>query len=339
MDADQLAEVFALADIPHARPSRGNMSVSCPLAPWRSPPHQGGRDRSPSLSVKCDPNGTSLWHCFCCDARGSVVSLFQWLIRLTGPGVYGAALELALKYDPEDRTHLPKREVEPEAPRPGPPVDLIRECVKKGVPKYVIEDRKIKYEVARAWWLGLDDSSGWVRKYGGPRVVFPVLDQTAKLVGAVGRYIGDIPEDDTRGLRRYVDYGFEKGMYLYGEHLAARDVRQFSRRAVVLTEGAFDVLRTVQNMQEAGPPQIPVVGGLTKTLSPEQAEKILDWGTRVVYLGQDGDEPGERGVATCRKMLAGRVMLFRIPVPPGKDLGALSADQWLAAFNGARPCQ
>lgn len=320
MDGQQLVEVLRAAGIPHRGQARRNLSISCPFARWRSPPHSTGADRSPSLSIKVNPGGLSPFFCWTCEEKGILVHMLERLEDLSGTPL-SEALMLARKYEGQAADRLVRDlrgEKPPPVPEPGgPPLDLIRSFLLK-IPQYAL-DRGLTLATCKAWYLGLDDSSGFVRKYGGPRLVFPVRDEVGKLVGAQGRLIGE--KDDRGG--KYVNYDFPKENYLYGEHVCAKAVRESERKAFILTEGPVDVLMTNQH-------GVPWVGGtMGKTVSVVQRDKVLSWGTRTVFLGYDGDAAGCMAAEKASRMFTGRALVYRMAIPEQSDLGGMMRKEQL----------
>lgn len=140
------------------------------------------------------------------------------------------------------------------------------------------------------------------------RLIFPIHDQTGRVIGFGGRTLGD---DRAKYLNTRQNALFDKGRNLYGIHLA-REAMSSTRRAVVV-EGYTDCIACQQSgIAEA-------VASLGTALTESQVDLLRRFCDEVILLF-DSDEAGETAadraisVALPRSI---RVKLARIP--DGKD--------------------
>ena len=145
------------------------------------------------------------------------------------------------------------------------------------------------------------------------RLLFPIHDVRARVVGFGGRLLGD-------GEPKYLnspDSGvFHKGQLLYNLHQAKQAIRQAEFAVVV--EGYFDALGLIQVGIEN------VVAPLGTGLTPDQATLLRRF-TEPVVLLYDADAPGMRASFRAADVLL-RVGL-RVSVatlPPGEDPDTLA---------------
>src|SRR5206468_860442 len=114
------------------------------------------------------------------------------------------------------------------------------------------------------------------------RLLFPIHDLRARVVGFGGRILG-------QGEPKYLNSPdtpiFHKGKLLYNLHVAKHTMRKAER--AILVEGYFDVLRlSLAGIEE-------VVAPLGTGLTAEQAQLVKRHAPHVILL-YDSDEPGRR---------------------------------------------
>ncbi len=112
------------------------------------------------------------------------------------------------------------------------------------------------------------------------RLLFPIHDLRARVVGFGGRILG---QGDPKYLNSPDTPIFHKGKLLYNLHVAKHAMRKAER--AILVEGYFDVLRlSLAGIEE-------VVAPLGTGLTPEQAQLVKRHAPHVILL-YDSDEPG-----------------------------------------------
>jgi DNA primase len=145
------------------------------------------------------------------------------------------------------------------------------------------------------------------------RLLFPIHDLRARVVGFGGRLLGD-------GEPKYLnspDSGvFHKGQLLYNLHQAKQAIRQAEFGVVV--EGYFDALGLVQVGIEN------VVAPLGTGLTPEQATLLRRF-TEPVVLLYDADAPGLRASFRAADVLLRAGLRVSVAtLPPGEDPDTLA---------------
>ena len=151
------------------------------------------------------------------------------------------------------------------------------------------------------------DDGSVVQRFRG-RLLFPIHDLRARVVGFGGRLLGD-------GEPKYLNSPdtpiFHKGRMLYNLHVAKHAIRKAER--AVLVEGYFDVLRVSQAGAEE------VVAPLGTGLTADQAALLGRYTSHVVLL-YDPDDAGLR--ATFRagdQLLRHRLRVSVATLPEGDD--------------------
>src|SRR5439155_1276321 len=114
------------------------------------------------------------------------------------------------------------------------------------------------------------------------RLLFPIHDQRARIVGFGGRILG---EGEPKYLNSPDTPIFHKGRLLYNLHAAKHAIRKAER--AILVEGYFDVLRlALAGVEE-------VVAPLGTGLTSDQAQLLQRHAPHVILL-YDSDEAGLR---------------------------------------------
>ncbi|HVT60061.1 MAG TPA: DNA primase [Thermoanaerobaculia bacterium] len=298
------------------------------------------KEKTPSFSV--DPV-QGLFYCFGCGAGGDAIKLHM----LTTGDDFPAAIEsLAGRHG----IPLPSRGSRPGA-RPERDLDgalaaaaafFAEQLRRSAAAARYLASRQVPAQLAERFGLGyapdgwrgliealvprvpLDDllAAGLVgraeKRDNEPydrfrhRLIFPIHNAAARLVGFGGRALGDDPA-------KYVNTSetdrFHKGHLLYGLHLAKREIRE-SRRGV-LVEGYFDVIATVACGREG------VVAGMGTALTAEQAKLLARYCDEVV-VAYDGDAAGETAFRRALPLLlAAGLGVRRAQLGPGQDPDSL----------------
>lgn len=319
MNLDLLLELLPKLGVEKVRTHErsGNLQISCPLARWT---HASGADNNPSCSIKIAPNDVSLFRCWACQERGTLVGLVAQLNRYRAGELEDLLKEVARveQLDLTTQVERAAKKYEPEAPKIAEQIRRIdfdvwsegeiADWVGK-VPKYAL-DRGISIETSREWQLGFD------RK--GKRLIFPVRRADGKLVGVTGRAIYE------NLAPKYKDYwGFEKSKYLYGENRIDPALGK-----LIVVEGFMDVLKLWTQGHRN------VVATMGASASAEQLRKIRDLGLDV-YMMQDGDRAGRTAREIFVSRLHGRVRLFDVPIPDDGDPDEMAPEDVSAALGAA----
>ncbi|PYP72873.1 MAG: hypothetical protein DMD36_01105, partial [Gemmatimonadetes bacterium] len=154
------------------------------------------------------------------------------------------------------------------------------------------------------------------------RLLFPIHDPRARVVGFGGRILGD-------GEPKYLNSPetpiFHKGKLLYNLHVAKHAMRRAERAIVV--EGYFDVLRLgLAGIEE-------VVAPLGTALTSDQAQLVKRYAPHVMLL-YDSDDPGLR--ATFRagdELLRQGLRVSVATLPAGEDPDTLAQRRGAAGLE------
>lgn len=312
------------------------------------------KEKTPSFSV--DPE-QGLFYCFGCGAGGDAIKLHM----LTSGDDFPAAIEnLAIRYG----IPLPSRAEarRPGAP-PERDVEgaltaaaefFTDQLRKSSFAQDYLERRKIPPELIEKFGLGYApdgwrnlvqalhrqvpladlEAAGLVgrseKRDGEPydrfrhRLMFPIHNQSGRLVGFGGRTLGDDPA-------KYVNTAeterFHKGFLLYGLHQAKKEIRETGR--AILCEGYFDVIGTVACGLEGA------VAGMGTALTPEQA-KLLSRFAEEVVVAYDGDNAGENAFRRALPILLSEGLAVRRARFPGNhDPDSLRLEAGEAAVRAA----
>ena len=165
------------------------------------------------------------------------------------------------------------------------------------------------------------DDGTLVPRFRG-RVLFPILDLRARVVGFGGRILG---EGEPKYLNSPETPIFHKGQMLYNLHAARHAMRKTER--AVLVEGYFDTIRlSLAGIEE-------VVAPLGTGLTSDQAELLRRHTAHVVLL-YDSDEAGLR--ATFRagdELLHHGLRVSVATLPEGEDPDTLVQHEGGAALE------
>jgi DNA primase len=140
------------------------------------------------------------------------------------------------------------------------------------------------------------------------RLMFPIHDASAHLVGFGGRLLGP-------GEPKYLNSSdseiFQKGRILYNLHQARNPIRRDER--AILVEGYFDALRLVAAGIEC------VVAPMGTALTEQQAEMLGKY-SRQVFLLYDSDAPGQKATFRAADVLLSKGLEVRVvTLPEGED--------------------
>lgn len=113
------------------------------------------------------------------------------------------------------------------------------------------------------------------------RIIFPIMDETGKVIGFGGRVLDDV-------LPKYLNSPdtplFRKGKHLYGLNLAKASIREQDR--IIIMEGYMDVITAHQHGLTN------VVGSLGTAFTPEQARLLMRY-TYNAHICFDADTAGQ----------------------------------------------
>jgi DNA primase len=302
---------------------------------FRGPcPFHGGTHRNFAVIPK-----KGMFYCFVCHEAGDVFTFFMKRLGMDYPG---AVREVARRVG----ITIPERG--PSGPDPREPLFTavaaaadwfarqLRESPEAEVARQYVASRHLDLETVLPLGLGyapkgkgfLDAMKGLgvrdevlleagllVKRDDGTlgprfrgRLLFPICDLRARVVGFGGRTLG---EGEPKYLNSPDTALFHKGKLLYNLHVAKHAIRKAER--AILVEGYFDVLRlSLAGIEE-------VVAPLGTGLTAEQAQ-LLKRHTAHLILLYDSDDAGLR--ATFRagdELLRERLRVSVATLPAGED--------------------
>jgi len=291
----------------------------CPL-----PNHQGKRN-SQSFSANLE---RGIFQCFGCGAKGNVIDFAGFMENLdpmNGRELRKAAILLRDRFAPDSRvskTHNPKagiKATQKEARQPQPdesalinhPLDFELKDLDREHP-YLL-GRRFTPETIAHFGLGFC-RRGLLKE----RVVIPLHDNEAKLIGYAGRVVDDalVSEENPRyrfpgkRTRNGTLHEFRKSLFLYNGF-------RFKEPAddLLVVEGFTSVWWFTQN----GLPR--VVSTMGADCSEKQAElisRLVEPGGRV-WIAPDVDKAGERHAQSLIAQIALHCSVRRIEMEPDKQ--------------------
>lgn len=312
------------------------------------------KEKTPSFSV--DPV-QGLFYCFGCGAGGDAIKLHM----LTTGDDFPAAIEnLAMRYGIPlpSRTEARFAGGSPERDLEGAlqaAAEFFKDQLRKSAfaLNYLRETRRIPPELVERFGLGYapegyknllsalhprishadleaagliarSERSGDLYDRFRNRLMFPIHNQSGRLVGFGGRTLGD---DKAKYVNTNETDRFHKGSLLYGLHLAKREIRESGQ--AILCEGYFDVIGTVACGLEGA------VAGMGTALTPEQT-KLLARYTEGVVVAYDGDSAGEGAFRRALPLLLAEGLgVRRARFPGSHDPDSLRLEEGEAAVRGA----
>jgi len=270
----------------------------CPLAPWT---HQSGRDTRASFGISVHEDDKSIFHCFTCHKRGTLVNLLERLEGYTGDDYTELKAQFSITEDLGPPLGEFGRRREREQETLGSPIssDYLRVYESPWAWKEArdyLNGRRISPSTCNRLQIQYDPDDR--------RILFPVFSTDGELYGFSGRAVDQDAEP------RIKDYhGLPKRLLLLGSHLIGR------AHYVMVVEGLFDYAW----LQELGFPAVALMG---TELTPGKAEILKQLG-KPIYCFTDNDDPGDAAAVSIADQLLAHVPVFGVDYPPGKADGFL----------------
>lgn len=253
------------------------------------------KEKTPSFSINLE---TGAWYCFGCHKKG----YFKKLVKLLKGDAYYDA-----KYKALDSVFSFKKKEEKK-------VEVLSEELLKTFDvshPYILSRLKNDYALINKYQIG------YSKEYDA--VTIPIRDINNKLLNVQLRHLG-------KGVK--CSYLFENGgkaSFLYNINNC------WDNDTIIITEGPFDVLRTIQN----GHPN--VIGLLGSVLTKEQISLINIYFTRIL-IAMDDDAAGKDGARQIYEAFNGKkeIKLLSLSSLDKKDLGDLTKqelDDLIASAN------
>lgn len=146
--------------------------------------------------------------------------------------------------------------------------------------------------------LIMKEKSGRIRDYFIARVIFPIKNESGRIIGFAGRTLD--PKNKVKYINSQGSTVYSKKNVLWGIYEAKSAIR--AEKALILVEGYTDVMMSHQHGY------FNTVGLCGSSLTPEHLVVIKKY-TRNLYLALDPDAAGEqatlRGIKIARKVFDG----------------------------------
>jgi len=271
------------------------VSIRCPLARWT---HAGGSDSSPSSGISVKDDDTSIFHCWTCGSKGTIVWLLRELEKYTGESFRKLINEIDagefLGGDLPEWGERKRKEVK-ETILDSAYLDLYDSAVGH----WYLRDRGVTDAVAKDLQLLVDPDDS----QGDERILFPIFTKNKELQGFTGRAVLSSVE-----LRIRDYHGLQKANALLGLHLV--DTNQ---PFVVLVEGLFDMAIVYQYGYS-------VVATLHAGVTVQQMAKLIDLGMPIVFMF-DNDEAGKKATDRAIELIGDRLPMSRVSYPERRVKG------------------
>jgi DNA primase len=271
----------------------GWVRTTCPFAAWR---HDGGHDTHPSFGVHIEEDGTSIFNCFGCKAKGPLVYLLNLMERYTGEDYKELRRdidnnELYMSVMPEWTEKTGVRKFAPLKPIDEHMLSIYPLATSSNpyLYKRYIESEQVIYDLE----LRIDPNNK-----GAERILFPVRGVDGKLYGFTGRATDD---EVTPKVRDY--FGLPKRQLLLGAHAINPE------QPVILVEGLFDYAM----MRQYGYQSMAV---MHSSITEQQAMILKDLGA-ALYIFFDNDKAGKIGAIQVEEVMKPYVPVWRISYPKG----------------------
>ena len=273
---------------------------SCLLAPYT---HEKGSDSTPSMGVSIHEDSKSIYHCFTCKEKGTLIHLLEKLEKFTGEDwsdlkdQFGASELFGAPVPAWGR----RRRAKDASERLGEPlsedyIDLYDPA--EGHP--YARERGIFRRTCRDLQLRIDPDNRGVE-----RLLFPVRDPRGRLFGFTGR------ATDKEGQPKVRDYhGLKKQLLLIGSHRVTPETKR-----IAITEGPVDWARLCQNLPY---PEIVPMGTLFSGLTNAQ-RAILKSISLPVMNFMDRDAAGQAGARDMAEQLLPHMPFLATKWPEGRS--------------------
>ena len=255
------------------------------------------------------------FHCFSCQAHGSVLDLVAAMERCT---IRQAArlLEdwfgMAAPCSVRGVCHERKQELIREKERVPEPLRFSLRPLDSG--HGYLRQRNIHAETAAHFGIGYYAGPGWLHG----RVVVPIHNERGQLLAYAGRSIDDVCP------KYKLPAGFPKSTVLFNLHRATARKQD----TVVVVERFFDCLK----VHQAGQPSVVALMGCH--LSAEQEELLLERFSHIVLM-LDGDPAGQRATLSIADQLLSRSTIDVVSLPDGRQPDQMSGEDIQRVLSAA----
>jgi DNA primase len=258
-------------------------------------------DTNPSCRVWLE---NETYSCFACGAKGDLAKLVAALERVNP--IEALVRIQQIMRDPESKfdgeliakIELTRRVKKPELDDkeaveqagyyffslPQPPWDSTSN-------HYMLNSRGFTPQTLKRFDVRINGSSEFP-------IIFPVVEN-GTFRGTMSRSL------DNRKDKYRMSKGMRKTEVLFGRVLPGLPV--------IVTEGAFDAMKTWQNLRALGMRGYGIASPLNWSASESQLDKLS--AASAILAAFDNDRPGEEGCELLRKRLGVRLPVVRLPIP------------------------
>ena len=263
------------------------------------PYHKDGNERKASAGISVK-DGT--FHCFTC---GKVRSFTQVLSHCLGNNDNGEVGKQWLINNLESN-EMETRLLESSLSRQNKEVEYVSE---EELDKYryyhpYMYKRKLTNDIIAKFDIGYDSEN--------KSITFPVRDKYGRCLFVARRRVD----------YKYFNYPSGAEKPLYGIYELDKNCK-----SLIICESMFNCLTCYVYGKKAI--------ALNGTGSKNQIEEISKLNVRVIYLGLDNDEAGDKGCYRIFEALKGRFIFYRLVCPDGKDINDLSKEEFDMVFKNA----
>lgn len=264
------------------------------------PFHKNGEERKPSAGIS---KKDGVFHCFTCGTVKNFTEVLSYCL-----GYYNDKGEKGKEWiiNNIEANELEQRQLPFNISREKPQNLFVEEQELDSYRYYhpYMFKRKLTREIVNKFDVGFDRETN--------SITFPVRDIRGNTLFIARRRV-DI---------KYFHYpsGVEKP--LYGIYELSKNAKE-----VIICESIFNALTCYVYGKEAL--------ALNGTGSREQIDRLLKLDVRVIYLGLDNDEAGNKGAERIYKKLKGHFIIYKMVVPKDKDINDLSKDEFDQVFYNA----
>ena len=285
-----------------------NIQVTCPY-------HKDGNEKKASAGISTKDG---VFHCFTCGKVRSFPQVLSYCLGVSDNGETGKQWLINNLESNEMQTRLLDSKLSRDKEQPK----FVGEEELDGYRYYhpYMYKRKLTNDIIEKFDIGYDKDFTLEKKtdkgieliHFGQCITFPVKDKYGRCLFVARRAIN-------QKLFHYPS-GAEKP--LYGIYELDK-----SCKSLIICESMLNCL----TCYVYGKPAIALNG----TGSTTQIEEIAKLNVRVIYLGLDNDEAGDKGCLRIFNALQGKFIFYRLVCPDGKDINDLSKEEFESVYNNA----
>ena len=286
-----------------------NIQVTCPY-------HKGGNEKKASAGISVK-DGT--FHCFTCGTVRTFTQVLSYCLGYSDNGEKGKEWIINNTETSEMNTRL----LESNLNRGVNQMKFVSEQELDSYRYYhpYMYQRKLTNAIIEKFDIGYDknfviekkDDKGNIVQYPvGECITFPVRDKQGRCLFVARRAIH----------QKVFHYPSGAEKPLYGIYELSK-----SCKSLIICESMLNCLTCYVYGKEAI--------ALNGTGSDSQIQEIGKLNVRVIYLGLDNDEAGDKGSCRIFEALKNRFLFYRLKCPEGKDINDLSAEEFSYAYDTA----